>query len=103
MIKGYLLAIRIGEIGYFFSPSIFRILPQTETFGRLQNGNIPSATRTASHSSQSVYRLHVFFGQGQSFLIMGGIFDYPETGGGLMVLWKMIHDPGNDPRVHAIL
>jgi len=48
------------------SPSIFRILSRNEASGCRQNGTFPRATRNVSHSSQSVWRLQVVFGQGQS-------------------------------------
>jgi hypothetical protein len=68
-------------------PSHFRIFPQKDTTGCLQKGSIPFSMRTASHSSHSVWRLHEVFGQGQSFRIVGGIGDQPETGSGLN-LWS---------------
>jgi len=51
----------------------FRIFPQILLFGRLQNGSPPFTMWTASHSSHSVYRSQVFFGQGQSLRMVGGI------------------------------
>ena len=59
-----------------FSLSIFRILPMNETFGCRQNGTFPRATRNASHSSQSVRRLQVDFGQGQSSRMTGDMGVY---------------------------
>jgi hypothetical protein len=82
--------------------SIFRIFPQQDNTGCLQKGSMPFATRTASHSSHSVWRLQVVFGQGQSFLMVGGIGDQPETGGALMLLSKSSDSPGRNPKVHAV-
>jgi hypothetical protein len=64
---------------YFFNPNRFRIFAQKDNAGRLQKGSPLFVTWTASHSSHNVNRLHVVFGQGQSFRMVGVIYHQPDT------------------------
>jgi hypothetical protein len=73
--------------GYFPNQSILKIRSHSDLFGLLQNGTSSFRTFDASHSSQSVCRLQVTLGHGQSSRIVGDISYEPETVAGL-ILWS---------------
>ncbi len=83
-----------GKNRHFFMPRNLRILAQRERFGRLQNGSPPFGICAASHSSQSVWRGQVVFGQGQSGRITGIVRNLAAGMLNLLYLQQAPSSPG---------
>ena len=76
----------IPKKDYFPDRNSLQIFPQRVRFGRLQNGISPFRAFDASHSLQSVCRLHVNLGQGQSSRTVGDMGTRALAGIGLTFL-----------------